>query len=190
MYSVDFHPVARLELEERWDELAAILIDAADRLARAGADFVVLASNTAHRVAERVEPSIPRPLLHIADATADAIADAGINTVGLLGTRFVMNNGFYQARLSAKNINVLVPDHAGQVCVHDIIYDELCAGKFLANSKEKLLGIIENLRQKGAEAVVLACTELPLLIYSEDTRVRLFDTLALHVEKAVDRALA
>ncbi len=101
-----------------------------------------------------------------------------------------MDNGFYRTRLSARNIDVLVPDQAGQFCVHDIIYDELCAGKLLAGSKERILNIIEDLRQRGADAVVLACTELPLLIQSEDTPVQLFDSLALHVEKAVAMALA
>lgn len=189
MYSLDFYPVAQLELEERWDELATLLITAITRLEKAGAEFVIMASNTVHKVAEVVQLSIHIPLLHIADATAEEIARTGISTVGLLGTRFVTEQDFYKERFRVQGINVLVPDQAQRDCVHNVIYDELCAGKLIPESREKLRTIILDLQRAGAEGVVLACTELPLLIRGEDTAVRLFDTMALHVNKAVTWAL-
>jgi aspartate racemase len=189
MYSLDFEPIARLELEGRWEELAVVLVDAAKRLERAGAEFILLASNTAHKVADSVQASIEIPLLHIADATAEAIAAAGICTIGLLGTEFVMQQDFYKERLRHRGIDVLLPDEGQRTCVHDVIYKELCAGKLLADSKAKLLATILDLQRAGAQAAVLACTELPLLIRPEDTPVRLFDTMAIHVDKAVTLAL-
>jgi aspartate racemase len=189
MYSVDFCPVAQLELEERWEELAAVLIAAITRLEKAGAEFVIMASNTVHRVAEAVRPSIHIPLLHIADATAEAIGSTGISTVGLLGTRFVMEQDFYQDHLRAHGINILIPDKAQRDYVHNVIYNELCAGKVIPESRKKLRTIILDLQRAGAEGVVLACTELPLLIRAEDAPVRLFDTMALHAANAVALAL-
>jgi aspartate racemase len=190
MYSLDFHPVAQLELEERWAELAIILITAIARLERAGAEFVIMASNTVHKVVEIVQPSVSIPLLHIADATAEEIGKTGISTVGLLGTRFVMEQDFYKDHLRAQGIDVLVPDQVQRDCVHNIIYGELCAGKLIPESRETLRKIILDLQLAGAKGTVLTCTELPLLIRSEDTPVRLFDTMALHVKKAVTLALA
>jgi aspartate racemase len=189
MYSVDFCPVAQLELEERWEELATVLIAAIMRLEKAGAEFVIMASNTVHKVAEVVQPSIHVPLLHIADATAEEIRKAGISTVGLLGTRFVMEQDFYRDHFRAQGINVLVPDQPQRDYVHNVIYNELCAGKLISESRENLRTIILDLQRAGAEGVVLACTELPLLIHVEDTPVKLFDTLALHVNEAVALAL-
>ena len=189
MYSLDFEPLAQLELEDRWSELAVVLVDAAKRLERAGAEFILLASNTAHKVADDVQAVIEIPLLHIADATAEAIAAAGIRTVGLLGTQFVMQQDFYRDHLRSRGIDVLLPSEGQRTCVHEVIYNELCAGKLIADSKAKLLAIILDLQRAGAQAVVLACTELPLLIRPEDTPVRLFDTMAIHVNKAVTLAL-
>ena len=189
MYSLDFHPIAQLELEEHWDELAVVLVDAAKRLERAGAEFVLLASNTAHRVADDVQAAIEIPLLHIADTAAEAIAAAGIRTVGLLGTEFVMQQDFYRDRLRSRGIDVLLPSEEQKACIHEVIYNELCAGKLMDESKVKILAIILDLQRAGAQAVVLACTELPLLIRPEDTPVRLFDTMAIHVDKAVTLAL-
>jgi aspartate racemase len=189
MYSLNFNAVAQLELEDRWSELAVVIVDTAKRLERAGAEFILLASNTAHKVADLVQASIEIPLLHIADAAAEAIAAAGISTVGLLGTRFVMQQDFYRDRLRDRGIDVVIPDEAGRNCAHDIIYNELCAGQLLAPSRERLRKIILDLQRAKAEAVVLACTELPLLIRPEDSPVKLFDTLAIHVEKAVTFAL-
>lgn len=189
MYSLDFHPVAQLELQERWKELATILITAITRLEKAGAEFVIMASNTVHKVAEVVQPSIHVPLLHITDTTAEEIGKTGIATVGLLGTRFVMEQDFYKDHFRAQGINVLVPGQEHRNYVHNVIYNELCAGKLIPESREKQRTIILDLQRAGAEGVVLACTELPLLIHVEDTPVRLFDTMALHVSKAVTLAL-
>jgi len=189
MYSLDFHHAAQLELEERWAELATLLIQAISRLEKAGADFVMMASNTAHKVAEVVQLSINLRLLHIADVAAEEIVNAGISTVGLLGTRFVMEQDFYKERFRALGIDVLVPDLAARAYVHNVIFDELCMGKMIPESKETMQKIILDLQQASAEAVILACTELPLLIHIEDTPVRLFDTMALHVNKAFTLAL-
>jgi aspartate racemase len=148
-----------------------------------------MASNTVHKVAEVVQPSIHVPLLHIADATAEEIRTAGISTVGLLGTRFVMEQDFYRDHFLAQGIDVLVPDQPQRDYVHNVIYNELCAGKLISESKENLRTIILDLQRAGAAGVVLACTELPLLIHVEDRPVKLFDTMALHVAKAVALAL-
>jgi aspartate racemase len=189
LYSMDFHHAAQLEQQERWPELASLLIVAARRLEKAGADFVVMASNTAHRVADVVQRQIRAPLLHIADVSAEEIFRAGLSRVGLLGTRIVMEQDFYKERFRANGIAVVLPGEGERNYVHNVIFDELCAGKLIAESKEKIQAMILDLQRTGADAVVLACTELPLLIHAEDTPVRLFDTLALHVNKAVALAL-
>ncbi|HEX2929775.1 MAG TPA: aspartate/glutamate racemase family protein [Candidatus Binatia bacterium] len=189
MYSMDFHRAAQLEREERWLELASLLISAISRLEKAGADFVMLASNTAHKVAETIQESIQVPLLHIADVAAEAVGREAISTVGLLGTRFVMEQEFYRQSFCARGIEVVIPDRSAREYVHNVIFNELCVGQLIPKSKEALKEIILALQQAGANAVVLACTELPLLIQVEDTPVRLFDTLAIHVNKAVVMAL-
>ena len=189
MYSLDFQPVAQLEHEENWDELANLLVDAANRLEKAGADFVMVASNTLHKVAVDLQQRIDVPLLHIADAAAEEIKSADVSLVGLLGTRFVMEQDFYRERLSTHGLKVVVPDQAARDYVHKVIYDELSLGQVLETSKQKILKIIAELEGAGASAVILANTELPLLLGSEDTSVRLFDTMAIHAEKAVSWAL-
>lgn len=189
MYSLDFQPIAQLQLQQRWRELADVLIGAITRLERAGAEFVILASNTLHVVSDLVQPSIQIPLLHIADAAAQEIHRSGISTVGLLGTRAVMEQSFYKQNFRVHGITSLVPGEEEREFVHHLIYDELCLGKLIPESREKLRTIILGLQRAGAEAVVLACTELPLLIRSEDTPVKLFDTMTLHVRKAVTYAL-
>lgn len=189
MYSLDFQPVARLEHEEKWDEITTLLADAANRLERAGADFVMVASNTLHKVAVEVQQRINVPLLHIADAVAEEIKKADISLVGLLGTRFVMEQDFYRERLSGHGISVQIPDRAARDYVHKVIYNELSQGQVLETSKQKILRIIAELKGAGTSAVVLANTELPLLIGPEDTSARLFDTMAIHAKKAVSCAL-
>lgn len=189
MYSVDFHPVAQLELEERWSELADLLIATAQRLERAGAELVLMASNTVHMVAEPVQSSIKIPLIHIADATAEALAEEKYSTIGLLGTRFVMEQEFYRESLRRRGVDVVIPGEHEQDFVQDVIYNELCAGKLLAESRETFRKLILNLQRAGAQAVVLACTELPLLIKATDSPIKLFDTMAIHVEAAVALAL-
>jgi len=190
MYSLDFQPVALLEHEERWDELTELLADAANRLERAGADFVMVASNTLHKVADELQQRINVPLLHIADATAGEIKRANISLVGLLGTRFVMEQDFYRERLSTHGLKVVIPDQGARDYVHNVIYNELCLGRVLETSKQKILGIITELAGAEVSAVMLANTELSLLVRSEDTSVRLFDTMAIHAKRAVSLALA
>lgn len=190
MYSLDFYPVARLELEERWEELAALLIGASRRLESAGAELLLMASNTAHKVADAVQAAIRIPLLHIADVVAQEIASSGISAVGLLGTRFVMEQEFYSARFRAQGIDVVLPNKASRNYVDNVIYNELCAGKLIGDSRDTLRAIIIDLQHSGAEAVVLACTELPLLINANEVSVRLFDTMALHAHRAVTEAIA
>jgi len=189
MYSLDFQPIAQLQLQQRWRELADVLISAITRLERAGAEFVILASNTLHVVSDLVQPSIQIPLLHIADAVAEEIRKDRISTVGLLGTRAVMEQDFYRQNFRTHGITSLVPGEEQRDFVHNLIYDELCVGKLIPESREQLRTIILGLQKAGAEAVVLACTELPLLISREDTPVKLFDTMTLHVRKAANYAL-
>ena len=189
MVSLDFHPIAQLQLQQRWRELADVLIGAIARLEKAGAEFVVLASNTLHSVFDLIQPAIGIPLLHIADATAEEINGSGIAAVGLLGTRAVMEQDFYKDNFRAHGIISLVPCEEERHFVHNLIYDELCVGKLLPESRDKLRTIILGLHHSGAEAVVLACTELPLLITGNDTPVKLFDTMTVHVRKAVTFAL-
>jgi aspartate racemase len=189
MYSMDFHRAAQLEREEHWTDLATLLIGAITRLEKAGADFVIMASNTAHKVADVVQRSIKIPLLHIADVTAAEVGREEISTVGLLGTRFVMEQEFYKESFRAQGIDIVIPDQASREYVHNVIFNELCVGKLMPESKEQMRTIILDLQKAGAAAVVLACTELPLLIQVDDTPVRLFDTMALHVNKAVTLAL-
>ena len=189
MYSLDFCPVAELEQQERWDDLAAVLVDAIKRLELAGAEFVLIASNTLHKVADQLEQFISIPLLHIADILAEEIGKTRISTVGLLGTRFVMEQDFYRDRLSAHGLKVLTPSSEARNSVHAIIYDELCLGKVLPESRERILKLIAELQMAGAEAIILANTELPLLIHADDSPVRLFDTMAIHAASAVAFAL-
>jgi aspartate racemase len=190
MYSLDFAPVAQLEHDEKWSDLADLLADVAMRIAQAGANLLIIASNTLHRVAPEVQNHISIPLLHIADAVAEEITSAGITCVGLVGTRFVMEQDFYRQRLSDHGLKVVIPDSGGRNEVHRIIYDELATGRVLDTSRQNVLGIINRLEQGGAEAVVLANTELPLLIRSGETSVILFDSLAIHATKAVLRAIS
>jgi len=189
MYSLDFQPVAQLEHEGKWEELATLLTGAIKRLENAGADFVMVASNTLHKVAVEVQQRINVPLLHIVDATAEEIKKTDISLVGLLGTRFVMEHDFYRERLSGHGISVQIPDQAARDYVHRVIYNELSLGQVIETSKQKILTIIMGLEAAGARAVVLANTELPLLLGSDDTSVRLFDTMAIHARKAVSWAL-
>lgn len=190
MYSVDFDSIERLQHENRWDEAVEILVDAAKRVERGGADFVLLCTNTMHKVAAEIQRSINIPLLHIADATADEVKKLEFTAVGLLGTRFTMEEEFYKDRLRLKHgLEVIVPDEHSRGVVHNIIYEELCLGKILQESKNDLLRIIEGLETEGAEGVILGCTELPLLVRPEDTSLPIFDTTTIHAQKAVAFAL-
>jgi aspartate racemase len=190
LYSVDFEPIEKLQHEGNWEETARILSEAAQSVASAGADFLLICTNTMHKVAPQIEKSISIPLLHIADATAEVLAQEGIKTVGLLGTAFTMEQDFYKGRLSENyGLNVIVPENEDRNVVHRIIYQELCLGKIESNSKAEYLRIIDSLSNQGAETVILGCTEIGMLVNQEDTEIRLLNTTEIHAEKAVERAL-
>jgi aspartate racemase len=190
MYSLDFEPVARLEHDEQWDQLATVLIAAARKLELAGASFVLIASNTLHKVAPQVQAQLSIPLVHIADAVAEAVTRAEVSTVGLLGTRFVMEQDFYSERLAAHGLKIVVPSEEAREFIHSLIYQELALGEVRETSRHRVLEIIEDLAKAGTAGIVLANTELPLLIRVEETRAMVFDSMAIHVNKAVLLALA
>lgn len=190
MYSVDFEPIEKLQHEGDWDGTAKILSNAAQCAQSAGADFLLICTNTMHKVAPQIEKSINIPLLHIADATAEVLMHEGVKTVGLLGTLFTMEEDFYKGRLRENfGLNVLVPDEKDRQIVHKIIYQELCLGKIRSDSKIEYLRIIDMLAHQGAEAVILGCTEIGMLVSQGDTQVKLFDTTAIHAKKAVAYAI-
>lgn len=190
LVSVDFHEIERLQHAGDWDAAGAAMAEAARALARAGADCVVLCTNTMHKVAAAIESAVSIPLLHIADPTATAIQKAGFATVGLLGTRFTMEQDFYRARLETRHgLTVRVPDAAGRDTVHRIIYDELCLGKILPASRESYRRIMAELVAQGAQAIILGCTEISLLVDATDAAVPLFDTTAIHAISAAEWAL-
>jgi len=191
MYSVDFADIETLQHQGKWKEAGKLLSEAAKSLEKGGADFVVLCTNTMHKVADEIQAHINIPFLHIADATARRIKDSGIRKIGLLGTRFTMEEDFYKARLSQKyGLDVMIPIAPEREIVHRVIYDELVLGKIQQESREKYTEIIEGLVKDGAEGVILGCTEIGLLVHPEDCRVPLFDTTRIHAEAAVDFALA
>jgi aspartate racemase len=191
LYSLDFEEIEHAQREARWDDAADILVDAGTGLKQAGADFLVICTNTMHKVADVVAERIGLPLLHIGDAVGDAIKAYGLRKVGLLGTRFVMKEDFYRDRLEKYfGIEVLVPPEEEQNIVDRIIYEELCQEKIGDSSRRTCLKIIEELTGRGAEGIILGCTELPLLIRPDDVPVTLFDTTRLHAEAAVTLALS
>jgi aspartate racemase len=190
LYSLDFEEIEHAQRESRWDDAADILVRAGTALKHAGADFLVICTNTMHKVADVVAERSQLPILHIADAAGSAIVEHGIRQVGLLGTRFVMEELFYRDRLQKRfGVEVLVPKQKEQNIVHRIIYEELCQGRIEEASRQACLKIIEGLKEQGAEGTVLGCTELPLLIRSADVSSPLFDTTQLHAEAAVKLAL-
>ena len=190
LYSVDFAPIERLQSAGEWDEIARVIVGAAQSLERAGADFFLLCTNTTHKIAETVEAAVGIPLVHIADAAGEAIAARQVRTVGLLGSRYTMEQDFYPARLAERfGIEVLVPGPADRRRVHEVIYQELCRGTIAARSREQFRRIIGELTARGAQGVILGCTEIPLLVRPEDAPAPLFDTTRLHAEKAVALAL-
>jgi len=191
LYSLEFDEIGQAQRENRWDDMAATLTDAGMALKRAGADFLLICTNTMHKVADEVAEGTGLPLLHIADATGQAIRQAGLKTIGLLGTRFVMDEGFYRVRLrDTFGLNVLVPDKEDAEFVDRIIFDELCQGRFEPAARQRCVEIISGLTGQGAEGVILGCTELPLLIRPGDINVTLFDTTRLHAAAAVDMAMS
>lgn len=190
LYSVDFAEIERLQHAGDWDATAEILCQAARNVEAGGADFLLIGTNTMHKVAPQVAEAVSIPLLHIADATAQRLAADGIRRVGLLGTRFTMEQDFYKGRIAEGfGIEVLVPDEAQRDLVHEVIYTELCLGQVKETSRQRYLEIIQSLRERGAEAVILGCTEIALLVQQSHTEVPLYDTTAIHAEEAVKWAL-
>ncbi|WP_261923422.1 aspartate/glutamate racemase family protein [Shewanella sp. NFH-SH190041] len=187
--SVDFAQIEQLQHAGDWQATAVILSQAAQSVQAGGADMLLICTNTMHKVAEEIELAINIPLLHIADATADRLLADGIDCVGLLGTRFTMEQAFYRERLQARGIKVLVPDEAGRTLVHNIIYQELCLGQVKAASRCAYVDIVAKLAAAGAQGVILGCTEIGLLLTQADTQVPLYDTTAIHAAAAVERAL-
>jgi aspartate racemase len=190
MYSVDFAGIERMQVEGRWDDAAAALATAARALEAGGADFIVLCTNTMHKVADAISTAVEVPLLHIGDTTAAAVLGTGVGRVGLLGTGFTMSQPFYADRLATHGLDVLVPSEQDQATVHRIIYDELCVGVVREESAEAYRQVIRRLVEAGAEGVIYGCTEIELLVGPQDSPVPVFPTTRLHVEAAVDRALA
>jgi aspartate racemase len=191
LYNLDFDEIQRAQHKGRWDDITNILVDAGNAVKRAGVDFLVICTNTMHKVADEVEEKVGLPLLHIVDVTGDAIGEQGLHRIGILGTRFVMKEPFYQERLRDRfDIELLTPREDDIDTIHQIIYNELCEGKIKASSRRVCADIISRLVNEGAEGIVLGCTELPLLIQPSDIHAPIFDTTRLHAEAAVNLALA
>ncbi len=190
LYSLDFQEIANLQKQEKWQKMAEILSGAARSLEAAGADFLLIATNTMHKVADETAQSVGIPLLHIADATGAKLQQAGITKVGLLGTRFTMEQDFYKQRLKDNfGITAIVPDANERQIIHDIIFNELCMGEINPRSKAQYLSIIQQLQKRGAKAIILGCTEISLLIKQKDTAITLFDTTQIHAMAAVEYSL-
>jgi aspartate racemase len=190
MYSFDFQQIEALQMAGDWDTATQRMIEAARRLERGGADFVLICTNTMHKMADAVQASIDIPLLHITDPTAEAVKARGIGRVGLLGTMFTMTEAFYRGRLETQHgLEVLVPGEQARQVVHDIIYKELVVGTINPDSKARYQAIIEELATAGAEGVILGCTEIMLLIQQPDSPIPVFDTTYLHAAAAVEIAL-
>jgi len=190
LYSVDFHQIEQLQHQGKWQETADILAKAAQAVEAGGADIFLICTNTMHKVAAEIQAAVNIPLLHIADATAKKLLDDGITKVGLLGTAFTMQQEFYKGRLTKEfGIEVLVPNAAQQIMAHEVIYQELCLGEIKLDSKQKYLEVIQSLYNQGAQAVILGCTEITLLVQQKDTQVPLYDTTAIHAQSAVAVAL-
>ena len=190
MVSVEFAEIEALQHQDRWDELSAIMIDAARSLERGGADFVIICTNTMHKLYDEVQNHIEIPMLNIADATAEKIITDGLDRIALLGTRFTMEEEFYKGRLVDKyRLGVIIPEDDEMEIVHRVIYDELCAGIIKPDSKQKYAAIIKRLIAAGAQGIILGCTEIGLLVKPEDSSVALFDTTEIHAKAAVRYAL-
>ena len=184
LYSVDFHEIEECQANGNWKKSGEILGEAANNLEKAGADFIVICTNTMHKVINQIKEKISIPILHIAEMTAEKILEKGLKNIALLGTKYTMEQDFYKSKLIEKEINVIIPDKNDIKIINKVIYDELCLGIINSNSKKKFLEIVDKLRSKGAEGIILGCTEIGLLIKNEDTDVPLFDTAVIHAEEA------
>ena len=184
LYSVDFQEIEECQANGNWEKSGEILGEAANNLEKAGADFIVICTNTMHKVVNQIKEKISIPILHIAEMTAEKILEKGLKNIALLGTKYTMEQDFYKSKLIEKGINVIIPDKNDIETINEVIYDELCLGTINFNSKKKFLEIVDKLRNKGAEGIILGCTEIGLLIKNEDTDVPLFDTAIIHAEQA------
>ncbi len=190
MVSVDFGPIEKLQHQGDWEGTALILAEAAKSIEAAGADFLLICTNTMHKVAPQIEQAISIPILHIADATAERLIGDGIKMVGLLGTAFTMEQDFYKGRLEDKyGLKVITPNTDDRKIVHNVIYNELCLGKIELTSKHEYLRIMSELSLNGAEAIILGCTEISMLVKQSDTNVPLYDTTEIHAKKAVEELI-
>lgn len=183
LYSVDFQEIEECQANGNWEKSGEILGEAAYNLEKAGADFIVICTNTMHKVVNQIKEKISIPILHIAEMTAEKILEKGLKNIALLGTKYTMEQDFYKSKLIEKGINVIIPDKNDIETINEVIYDELCLGTINFNSKKKFLEIVDKLRSKGAEGIILGCTEIGLLIKNEDTDVPLFDTAIIHAEQ-------
>ena len=191
MYSFDFDVIEKLHDSQNWEKATELMVDAAQRIEKGGADFIVICTNTMHKMADDVEKNVQIPLIHIVDATAEKVKESGLKKVGLLGSKFTMEEDFYKGRLLQKHgIEAVIPDEEDRKTVNDVIYYELSVGKLLPESRENYKKVISRLKDKGAEGVILGCTEIPLLIKQKDTDIPVFDTTTIHALKAVDFALS
>ena len=184
LYSVDFQEIEECQANGNWEKSGEILGEAANNLEKAGADFIVICTNTMHKVVDQIKEKISIPILHIAEMTAEKILEKGLKNIALLGTKYTMEQDFYKSKLIEKGINVIIPDKNDIEIINEVIYDELCLGIINSDSKKKFLEIVDKLRSKGAEGIILGCTEIGLLIKNEDTDVPLFDTAIIHAEQA------
>lgn len=184
LYSVDFQEIEECQANGNWEKSGEILGEAAYNLEKAGADFIVICTNTMHKVVNQIKEKISIPILHIAEMTAEKILEKGLKNIALLGTKYTMEQDFYKSKLIEKGINVIIPDKNDIETINEVIYDELCLGTINFNSKKKFLEIVDKLRSKGAEGIILGCTEIGLIIKNEDTDVPLFDTAIIHAEQA------
>ncbi len=190
LYSVDFAEIEALQHQGKWEEAAQLMVAAGQSPERAGADFIVLCTNTMHKLADQIQANTHIPFLHIADATAQKIQAAGLRKIGLLGTRFTMEHDFYKGRLIDQHgLNIITPDNEDREMVHRVIYDELCLGIVKQESREQYVETMEKLVQAGAEGIILGCTEIELLVHDGDSQVPLFPTTRLHAIAAVEYAL-
>jgi len=189
LYSVDFEEIEACQASGEWEKSGAILADAAKCLELAGADFILICTNTMHKVVPQIQAEIKIPILHIADATAARILESGVSTVALFGTKYTMEQDFYKKRLTDRGITVLIPDKADRAFINHVIYDELCVGTISDTSREKLLAVIKDMGERGARGVILGCTEIGLLVNQKDTDIPLFDTTQIHAEGAALAAL-
>lgn len=184
LYSVDFQEIEECQANGNWEKSGEILGEAANNLEKAGADFIVICTNTMHKVVNQIKEKISIPILHIAEMTAEKILEKGLKNIALLGTKYTMEQDFYKSKLIEKGINVIIPDKNDIEIINEVIYDELCLGTINSDSKKKFLEIVDKLRNKGVEGIILGCTEIGLLIKNEDTDVPLFDTAIIHAEQA------